>query len=1111
MPEICPKCRVANPSSRSTCVACGAELEIALFAEMFGPPKRLKSGYVIQRAVQRGTNVSIYRAANTKDNNQPCLVHQVTLASLESDIREVIEHRFIQQAAAWQKRGHPNLLRILDADVQSHRLYLITDPVKGISLRSIIADRQQAISEQTLIHWASQICDALEYLHSQDPPIILGCLSPAAIHVDETGHIQIVEVGLVRYKQSGLLGTAKGISGYAAPEQRRGEVTHRSDLYTLGLILYQLVTRFNPKTRPLPPLHKYAQGYSDHVIESIARAYRREPGKRYPSAASMRQTLSSTSIQPAADLPRFTLTEGQAVTTIPGMIQSCVTYWDDGLLALTAGHIVDWLTAAIDELGQTGRDADIVQIEKAIERTTMAGEQIKRDTSQAGLSATAREVARNAVYSSWLQDMGALGVQPSLEARPTTFDFGVVGARIKARSAIQIRNRGQGYLSGRAESSLPWLSFPNSVFGCRAGETVEVQVEVLGRRLSSGDTTSLQAIRITSNGGSAWIEAKASSSPPILSVERQMLDFGPIARGASRIAHLNIANAGGGRLNGRVVSRAPWLRVRHPNFSCLAGASAQIAVELLSGRLPKGAVRIRRALAVDSDSGQIQVDVVWKWARPGLELDTTGLDLGSVERGTCIERTLILSNSGTADLIGESTSNVPWLTVRPEQFRCAPGTSQALSVVCDTIELPGGSTVEAEAIAIRANAGTQTLSASVDVLAAQLIVESSLIDLGDVHDGDQVEQTVMVGNRGSIPWEGQVTAEIPWLSAEPQEIHCEPGHFIPITVMLHTRALESGGEYRDTAAVRIRGGVDEYKLSAYVNLVRPELSIERHSLDVGLIGRTDIVTVPLELTNRGTGELQWEISVQGTWLEIVPSAGTCGAGKTTTVQVKAYALAVDGESGRARLAVRSNGGRIDLPASVALSSPLLVVEPLYLELDSENYESASQTLRISNRGVGDLRGTVQPRAPWLDRDPVSFVCPTGISKQIEINANLEGLREGTYDAADAVYVASNGGSETIQARLILALAPQLRVSVDSLQFGDASQTVFQLENQGYGTLHVQVIPTEDWITVNRREWTIKAGRKAPVHVSLRDAPPAARGSIDIHTPHKTIHLDVNYD
>ena len=1109
MPEICPKCGAENPRNRSTCHVCGAELEIALFAEMFGPPRRLKARYVIQNALQRGTNVSLYRAIDAKNKDRPCIVHQVALTSVEFDRREVLEHRFLQEAMAWQARQHPNLLRILDADVQSHRLYLITEPIAGLSLRSIIRDRRQTIPEQTLLHWAGQVCDILSYLHGQDPPIILGCLSPAAIHVDQAGHLQLIEVGLVRYNQSGLLGPAKGVRGYAAPEQRRGEVTPRSDLYALGMILYQLITRFDPKERPLPSLKKYASGVSGDVIEAISRAYRRDPEKRYASAIEMRQALLGTAIQQAVELLPFTLVEGRTAKTVSGLVQLCGSHWEDGLLALTTGRITDWLSRAEDSLRDGGRDEDAAQVLKSARRTILAQEQIEHESARAGAAAT-REVALNAAYASWLQDMGALGIQPSLEARPSKFDFGVVGAGIKAKSAIHIRNRGQGYLSGRVESTVPWLVVPNPQFGCRAGESTKVRIEVLGRRLPSGDTVSRQAVHLRSNGGSAWIEATASSSPPVLSVEQQVLDFGPITRGASRIVHLTVANTGGGRLSGLVTSRAPWLRVRHPSFSCPAGASAQIAVELLSTELPKGAVRIRRALAVDSDSGQTQIDVTWKWARPALELDTTGLDMGTVERGASVERTLILSNSGTADLIGESVSEVDWLSVHPPQFRCVPGAAQTISVTCHTNLLPGGSTVDAEAITIRANAGTQVLSASVEVLAPRLVVESSVVDMGTVKDGERLEETVMVGNRGSMAWEGSVTSELPWLSVEPQEIRCAPGHFIPVTVMLHTEAIESGGSYASDRAIRIQGGGEERVIGARVYLQRPELSIERHSLAFGLIGRTDVASLPLEITNSGTGELDWEIDVRGTWLEVIPSSGTCDSGETASPQVNAYALAVDGESGQAWLTVRSNGGRVDLPASVALSSPMLVIEPRFLSLVSENYAPSSQSIRISNRGVGELRGTVEAQVPWLTCSPITFACPTGVSMQVDVHANLEGLQENTYSSPDAIRIESNGGVDTIEADLRLSLSPMLYVSTRELQFGDRTEMTFEIENQGYGTLRVQVTPTERWITVNHREWTVKAGKKARVHVSLSDAASDATGSLEIHAQEESIRLPIHH-
>jgi serine/threonine protein kinase len=1107
MSEICPKCGAANRQDRSTCAVCGAELEITLFHELFGPPKRLKGRYVIQRAVKQGSKLSLYHAIDIKNENQPCLVHQVALTSVAPDRRELLEYRFLQEAIAWQARRHPNIIRILDADVQIHRLYLVTEPIRGTSLRSIIHDRRQAISEPTLLHWAEQLCDALEYLHNQDPPVVLGCLSPSAIHVDPSGHVQIIEVGLIRYERSGLLTPARGIPGYAAPEQRKGPVTPRSDLYTLGIILYQLITRFDPRERPLPSLTKHETGFSEHVLQAITRTYRREPDKRLGSAAELRQELLGVSQEFHGELAPFELFEGQTVHNLPELLQACTAHWEEGLLALINRRIAAWLHQSAKELEQRGQDQAAVQIRNAAQQASEAQEEIARHALS---SDSGQEIAHNAAFAAWLQSMGAPGIQPSLQVRPTKFDFGVVGATIKAKSTLHIHNKGHGYLTGRVESHMPWLSIPNAIFGCRAGETVEVPVEARGHRLQSGESRSPQAIHVISNGGSAWIEAQATSSPPLLSVQPKTLNYGPITRGASRVVHLQVANKGGGRLAGQVLSRAPWLRIRYPEFKCSAGASAQIAIELLSDKLPQGAVRIRRALAVDSDCGQAQIDVEWKWARPGLELDTAGLDMGSVERGEQITRTLTLSNSGTADLVGEALSQVNWLNVQPAEFRCPPGSSQVLNVTCDTHLLPGGSTVEEEALIIRANAGTQTLSTAVEVLAPRLIAEPVEIDLGKVRDGEQPEATLSVGNLGSLPWEGRVWSNVPWLNVEPEQISCEPGHFVPVTAMLDTQALETGGDWTVQDAIHVgdvKGGIP---ISVHVALARPRLAIKRHSMDFGLIGRTDIASLELEISNVGTGELEWRTAVQGTWLEIVPPSGTCGPGEKVAIQINAYALAVDGDAGQAWLTVRSNGGRIDLPASVALSSPSLAVEPLLLDLQSENYAPVTQTLRISNRGVGKLQGTIRLQVPWLRCEPQEFECATGVSTQIQVQANLEDLREGTYTAVDALRIESNAGNQEISASLALSLTPSLHLSRDALEFDEASPGSFQIENQGYGTLRVQTVSTQDWIAVNRQEWTIKAHKKARVQVTLLDPPAEGEGSIEVRTPDEVIHLPVRY-
>lgn len=1142
MSITCPKCGCINRSGSKTCALCGTKLEELSFEELFGPPKQLKSRYVIRRTLRQGQITSLYEATDRQEPDRLYLIQEMTTAFLDWGEREDAAEHFLSQAAMWQTLRHPNLALIADAFAHNRRLYVITEPLEGVSLQDIVQDRRQELSETTLLHWARQLCEVLDYLHNQTPPIILGHLSPAAIQIGPAGDVKLVDFGLVRLLQPYSTGGSalhRGVPGYEAPEQRRGQLTAQSDIYSLGITLYAIITHHDPTERPLPALHKRAPHLSEVTTQTITRAFRRNPAKRFASASEMRDTFLDVA-EPTAfkiELLPFVLAEGQGVSTLHELVRLCVTHWDAGLRALVSGRIEDWLAESAQGLHAAGQTIEAKEVEEAARRTAQAREKATRDASRPGME----EIAHHTTFAAWLEEMGAVGVQPTLEVRPRGFDFGEIPPNMRAVAKIQIRNRGQGYLTGHVESPFPWLTVPRPAFGCRAGETTEVEVVARGRRLPTGRSRSPQAILVASNGGQVWLEARAESSQPKLAVEPAVLDFGPVTRSGSHVAHLTLSNRGGGLLSGQVSSRLPWLRVRRSAFRCPAGATARIAVELLGPQMPPeatGAARIRQALTVDSDSGQARVGIAWTWARPSLAVDVTGLDFGATKRGAQIERLLTLSNPGTADLVGQASSKVDWLTVYPTEFQCPPGGTQTIQVVCDTAHLPGGDTLTAEAVRIEANAGQQALSATVEVLAPELAVEPALLDLGTVHDGDDVEMTVIVGNRGSVPWEGAVRSTVPWLSIEPEVLLCEPGHSVPLTAVLNTAAFEAGGEWAVKDALQIVGQGEERTVAAHVALARPLLAVARYSLDFGIIGREDVATLPLEITNAGTGELCWEIEWprkgRDAWLEIVPTSGVCRAGEGAVAEVKAYALAVGGETGQAWLTVHSNGGRADLPASVALSTPRLVVEPLTLDFGvSENYAPVSQALRISNRGVGKLQGTVTPHLPWLTARPSShpkpnpgeahgetgqpqtFECDSGASVHIEVQALPQGLREGEYDVADALRIESNGGGEEIRARLTIALVPRLHLSSQSLRFtrkGLAKQRL-SLENQGYGALRIRVVPRAEWIRVNRREWTIKSGRKArlEIAVALDDAPAGEPGTVEIHAPKEVIRLAIHVD
>jgi hypothetical protein len=1119
MPKRCPKCDRLLPNQATTCPNCGLPLERRRdlsFEEMFGPPKLLQGRYAIQRRLSQGRVGSVYQAVDNQEGGRPCAVKELTtVALMDPRDRQEAERRFLEEAAVWMGLDHPNLARVTDAFSQARRAYLVMEWVQGTSLRALLEDQWKTFSEETVLHWAGQICDALAYLHRQDPPIVFGDLTPSHVMIDSGGRVKLVDFGLTRLFMPARLGSRS----YAAPEQRRyGEASPRSDIYALGTLLYQLLTRHDPADHPLPSLRRLAPDLSKSTERAVLRARKKDPAQRFPSAAEMRLALLGERPAPPPEIEPFVLVEGVQARTTNELARACAAHWDDGLMALAEGRITQWLRDTAEKLRTAGRSHAALKMDGAAAHAESARQRVTSDDSLTREG----EIARQAAFAAWLEEMGAIDIPPSLEVKPSYLPFGTIEANMKARTTLRLRNKGQGYLTGQVESLVPWLTARPQTFGCRPGRVAEVTVEARGRRLPPGTTSSPQVLLIESNGGRAWIGASATAAAPILAVEPDRLDFGPVPRGGGRVARLTVTNQGGGRLSGTVASQVPWLQVRNPKFDCPAGASAQIAVELLGPRVPPGTTAqgavLRQAqdaaLAVDSDSGQFRVGVAWIWAEPSLELDVTTLDFGAVERGARLEQTLRIVNRGTGVLEGKVTSQVDWLTVQPQALRCPPGESCTLNVVGDSARLPGGDTYEESALMVETNAGREVLSASLEVLAAELVIEPLSLDFGAVLTEEQVELTLTVGNRGSLPWQGQIMAGVPWLSVEPGELVCPPGHFIPVSVILDASLFAEGGEWLEEGAILIQGDGEERAVAAHVAVLLPRLSVEPRSLDFGLIGREEVATLNLTIANAGTGELQWEVENRGTWLEIEPTSGVCPPGQESTVAVRAYALAVGGETDRAWLTVRSNGGQAEIFASVSLSSPVLVVDALELDLGtSENYAPVAQWLGISNRGVGPLRGTITQQVPWLTVDPSAFECPTGASLQVRVQAIPEGLRAGTNDVAGALLVESNGGNEEIGVHLDVVLVPNLVVRPESLTFKSdgPSELELILENEGYGAERVRVVPEASWLKVNRGKCTVKGGRTVRLKVRASGAEAGAESVIEVRTSERTWRLPVRYE
>ncbi len=137
---------------------------------------------------------------------------------------------------------HSALPRIVDITEDREAVFIVMDYVEGISLKKLL-NESGAQAAETVLLWGRQLAEALRYLHTRNPPVIYRDLKPSNIILKPEGDIKLIDFGIAE-KYTGRSGgdsSAFGTKGYAAPEQYGGEADERSDIFSLGMTLKQLL------------------------------------------------------------------------------------------------------------------------------------------------------------------------------------------------------------------------------------------------------------------------------------------------------------------------------------------------------------------------------------------------------------------------------------------------------------------------------------------------------------------------------------------------------------------------------------------------------------------------------------------------------------------------------------------------------------------------------------------------------------------------------------------------------------------------------------------------------------------------------------------------------
>lgn len=310
---LCPECLIKSGFPTETEPGAGG---IARFV----PPSvadiaRLFPQFEILSFIGKGGMGAVYKA------RQPALDRLIALKVLPPAVASDpgFAERFTREARALARLSHPNIVVVYDFGKAGDLHYLVMEFVDGTNLREV--ERGGKLSPEQALAIVPQICEALQFAHNEG--IVHRDIKPENLLLDKKGRLKIADFGIAKILnvpagKAGLTG-AKEIMGtphYMAPEQieRPQAVDHRADIYSLGVVFYEMLTGELPLGKFAPPSKKVLVDVrlDDVVLHSLEK----EPSRRYQQASQVKTDVETIAGTPTP-MPGLTATPAPAPPVIP--------------------------------------------------------------------------------------------------------------------------------------------------------------------------------------------------------------------------------------------------------------------------------------------------------------------------------------------------------------------------------------------------------------------------------------------------------------------------------------------------------------------------------------------------------------------------------------------------------------------------------------------------------------------------------------------------------------------------------------------------------------------------------------------------------------------------
>lgn len=273
----------------------------------------LRNRYRVVQPIGQGGMGSVYLAEDLRLEGRKCAIKAVRIdPTSDQEVINELQHQFSREASTLARLDHPNLPKVSDYFTEADQDYLVMDFVSGKDLKEIVDEARRSnrfLTEVEVLNWARQLCDALDYMHNQDTPVLHRDIKPSNIKLTPSGLIKLVDFGLVKVlvkddSRTITVLQGRGTAAYTPLEQYGEDDTHtdaRSDIYSLGSTVYHLLTNQPPaeakqrflKPETLIPPRTLNPAISEPVERAIVTAISMHPDDRPVNVAEFRDQLLS--------------------------------------------------------------------------------------------------------------------------------------------------------------------------------------------------------------------------------------------------------------------------------------------------------------------------------------------------------------------------------------------------------------------------------------------------------------------------------------------------------------------------------------------------------------------------------------------------------------------------------------------------------------------------------------------------------------------------------------------------------------------------------------------------------------------------------------------------